>query len=121
MYEVDYSNPPRPRDLIIYYRILENKKSNVILNMSDTEDVVVNSEPEPEPDPEPEPEPEPDPEPEPEPDPEPEPNDGSIEKSFCSSQEIIRNKMQRRRDTVFLKVSNNRCIIKSTNRLFGLV
>ena len=53
--EVDYSPLPKPKILIQYYRILENKKSNVILHMSDSdnipEEVNVESEPEPEPEP----------------------------------------------------------------------
>ena len=51
--EVDYSPLPNPKLLIQYYRILENKKSNVILHMSDTDntpdEVNVETEPEPEP------------------------------------------------------------------------
>ena len=35
--EVDYSPLPNPKLLIQYYRILENKKSNVILHMSDSD------------------------------------------------------------------------------------
>ena len=35
MSEVDYSPSPNPKILIQYYRILENKKSNVILHMSE--------------------------------------------------------------------------------------